>query len=260
MADKATWQPVLAEMPIDDVWGIGRQYAAKLRAIGVDTALKFSALPDSWLRREMSVVGLRTAQELRGESCIALELVPSVKKGITVSRCFGQRITKVDQLCEATSFYAARAGEKLRRDKLLAKHMYVFMNTSPHAVDKVKDPYHAPSMSFELPYHTSYSPALIHYATTAVRKMFKSGHRYMKSGVILSDIVGEGGDNLDLFDQRDMTSENSLMAALDKINSKMGSRTVFYAGSGIKRPWAGLFNKKSQHFTTDWRSLPVVKD
>lgn len=259
LTERAVWEPILACLDIRDVWGIGRQYATMLKAEGVDTALKFTELPDTWIRRKMSVVGLRTARELRGESCIPLELVADPKKGITVSRSFGRRITDLNELCEATSFYAARAGEKLRADKLLAKHILVFMHTCPHATDKIKDPFHAPQMSFAMPHHTSYTPALVHYAVWAIKKMYKPGHRYMKSGLILTDIVPEGGQNLDLFDTRDATKENNLMAAVDRINRQMGSRKIFFAGSGVKRPWAGVADRKSQPYTTDWNSIPEIR-
>jgi DNA polymerase V len=258
LPDRAAWEPVLAQHDVADVWGIGRQYAAKLRAAGVDTALKFSQLPDSWVRREMTVVGLRTAQELRGDPCLALELTADPKKGITVSRSFGQRLTRLEDVVEATASYAARAGEKLRAEGLMARHMQVFMHTSPHATDRVKDPYHAPSLAFEMPYHTDYSPALIHYASWAMRRMFRPGHRYMKSGVILTDIVPAGRQNLDLFDTRDTAKEASLMKALDQLNGRMGGRTVFYAGTGVRRAWSTTFQRKSLPFTTDWNSLLLI--
>ena len=120
LENAAVWEPVLAAFEVGDVWGIGRQYARLLHGIGVDTALKFAQLPDTWLRKHMSVVGLRTAQELRGQPCIPLELEADLKKGITVSRSFGKRITEYADLAEALCSYVSRAGEKLRRQRLQA--------------------------------------------------------------------------------------------------------------------------------------------
>ena len=150
----AAWLPVLANFEVRNIWGIGPQYSKMLQGRGVDTALKFAQLPDTWLRKNMSVVGLRTAQELRGISCIELEPQADPKKGITVSRSFGKRITAYTELREALVSYVSRAGEKLRRETLQAKHMLVFMHTSPHATDNGKDPFYAPQMSFALPHYT----------------------------------------------------------------------------------------------------------
>ena len=51
-------------LDIEDVWGIGRQFAKKLKAKGVNKALDFTLLPDEYVRKEFSVVGLRLKKEL----------------------------------------------------------------------------------------------------------------------------------------------------------------------------------------------------
>lgn len=259
LSSPAEWLPILANFEVGNIWGIGRQYSKMLQGRGIDTALKFAQLPDTWLRKNMSVVGLRTAQELRGISCIELEPKADTKKGITVSRSFGKRITAYTELREALASYVARAGEKLRRENLQAKHMLVFMHTSPHATDKVKDPFYAPQMSFALPHHTNFTPELVHYALWSLRRMFKPGYRYMKCGVILTDLVETGAATLDLFDTRDTVRQSDLMKAMDRLNSKWGQRTAFYAASGVKREWVGVSSLKSRHFTTDWNSLIEVR-
>lgn len=155
-----TWEPVLHEFDVGEVWGIGPQYKKLLNKNGITTALEFSRLPETWLRKHMSVVGARTAGELTGRPCLELELHADPKKGITVSRSFGKRITELPELEEALASYVSRAAEKLRREKLAAKHMLVFMHTSPFAKDAAKDPYYAPSLSFALPLHTNYTDPL----------------------------------------------------------------------------------------------------
>lgn len=255
----AAWLPVLANFEVRNIWGIGSQYSKMLQGHGVDTALKFAQLPDTWLRKNMSVVGLRTAQELRGVACLELEHEADPKKGITVSRSFGKRLTAYTEIREAMASYASRAGEKLRRENLQAKHILVFMHTSPHATDKVKDPFYAPQMSFAMPHYTNYTPELVHYASWALRKMYKPGYRYMKCGVMFTDLVEAGKHTLDLFDTRDTEREAELMKALDKINGKWGQRTAFYAASGIRREWVGASALRSRPFTTDWNSLMEVR-
>ena len=255
----ARWEPLLAEFEVGDVWGIGPQYKKLLNKNGVTTALEFSRLPETWLRKHMSVVGARTARELCGDPCLELELHVDPKKGVTVSRSFGQRITELPELSQALASYVARAAEKLRREKLLAKHMLVFMHTSPFAKDAAKDPYYAPSLSFALPLHTNYTPELAHYALWALGKMFRPGYRYMKCGVMLTDLLLEGTETGDLFARRDTLRQSKLMAALDHVNQTMGRRTLFYASSGIRQGWSGASARKSPAYTTDWESLIQVK-
>lgn len=255
----SAWEPLLNEFDVGDVWGIGPQYKKLLNRHGVNTALQLSQLPETWLRKHMSVVGARTARELSGQPCLDLELQADPKKGITVSRSFGKRITEYPELAEALASYVERAGEKLRREKLLTRHMLVFMHTSPFAKDAAKDPYYAPNMSFAMPLHTNYTPELVHYALWALRKMYRPGYRYQKCGVILTDLIIEGTETLDLFDRRDTARQSKLMAALDQINQSMGRRTLFYASTGIHQKWTGASACKSPPYTTDWESLILVK-
>jgi DNA polymerase V len=255
----AAWEPLLAEFDVGDVWGIGAQYKKRLNQHGVNTALEFSRLPEAWLRKHMSVVGARTATELNGHACLELELEADPKKGVTVSRSFGKRITEYTELAEALAAYVSRAGEKLRREKLLAKHMLLFMHTSPFAKDAAKDPYYAPSLSFALPLHTSYTPELLHYALWALKKMYRPGYRYTKCGVMLTDLLPEGAETLDLFERRDTARESKLMAAMDQINQSMGRRTLFLASAGVQQKWSGVSARKSPSYTTDWESVIRVK-
>jgi len=252
------WEPILAALPVGEVWGIGRQHEKRLHAQGVTTAFEFSQLSDTWLRKNMSVVGLRTAQELRGIPCNELKPEADARKSVTVSRSFGQRITELQGLEEALATYVMRAGEKLREQKLVAKHMLVFANTNPHAIDRVKDPYYAPQLAFELPRHTSFTPELLHYASHALRAMFKPGFRYMKCGVILTDIVPEGFETRDLFQTRDTAKDARLMRALDALNAKQGRGTVFFASAGIERPWNMSAALRSPAYTTDWAAIPTI--
>lgn len=253
------WEPLLKEFSVGDVWGIGGQYTKLLNKHGVTTALEFSRLPETWLRKHMSVVGARTASELRGQPCLELELHTDPKKGITVSRSFGKRITEYEELSQALSSYVSRAAEKLRRENLIAKHMLVFMHTSPFAKDKAKDPYYAPHLSFAMPLHTNYTPELLHYALWALKEMYKPGYRYMKCGVMLTDLLPAGKETLDLFDRRDTVKQSKLMAALDQVNKTMGKRTLFYASAGIQQKWQMSAARKSPSYTTNWKSLIRVR-
>jgi len=253
------WEPLLGEFEVGDVWGIGPQYKKLLNKHGINTALQFSQLPEDWLRKHMSVVGARTAKELKGQPCLELELHADPKKGITVSRSFGKRITELPKLSEALVSYVSRAGEKLRRENLLAKHMLVFIHTSPFAKDATKDPYYAPSLSFAMPLHTNYTPELIHYALLALKEMYRPGYRYMKCGVMLTDLLVEGTQTLDLFDRRDTTKQSKLMAAMDHVNQTMGRQTLFYASSGIQQDWRGASARRSPSYTTDWEGIIKVK-
>lgn len=126
---------LLAEVDIEDVWGIGPRYAQRLRVQGIQTAwdLKYADL--GWVRRQLSVVGARTVLELRGQACFPLEVHPKPKKGIMHAKTFGKPTDSLAQLEEAVANYTARAAEKLRRQDSLATCVSVFVRTNPFQQD-----------------------------------------------------------------------------------------------------------------------------
>ena len=64
---------------IDDVWGIGRQHAKRLKTQAVFKAYDFIQLPDEWVRQHMSVVGLRLKRELEGKPTLHIDEIKTKK-------------------------------------------------------------------------------------------------------------------------------------------------------------------------------------
>lgn len=246
---------VLARVDVGDVWGIGGQSTKLLNRHGVKTAFDFANLPDHWIRKNMSVVGLRIAHELRGIPCIPIEDAPKPKQSIIVSRSFGQPVTTRTGMLEAIISYTTRAGEELRDQGLVAKHIQVFLATNRFNHDA---PY-ANAITLEFPIATSYTPELIEYATNGIKRIYRQGFRYKKCGVMMMGLTSQHTPQLDIFETQNRDKQHSLMAALDTINARWGSNTLFYAGAGIKKPWAMKRDLKSPHYTTEWDDLLSVK-
>ncbi len=245
----------LADFPVEDVWGIGRQYANLLAGHGIKTAGEFCKMPDPWIRKSMHIVGLRIACELRGIQCHELEITPPAKKSICVSRSFSHRLTEMGSVREALLTHAARAGEKLRKNKLLAKRMVVFLHTSPHAPD---EPFYYGKMPLKLPSPTNDTLDISHFAVMALEQIFKPGHRYMKCGLELSEMVEDGAENLELFTPGGTERRLALMKAVDELNQKMGRNTVAFAGSGMSRDWYTKRDLRSPRYTTALDELVIA--
>jgi DNA polymerase V len=245
----------LESFPISEVWGNGRRWAASLAHHGVETALQYASQPDYWIRRKMNVVALRTAWELRGESCIPLELAPPPKQSLTVSRSFGRRLFTCEEVQEPLIAYVSRAAEKPRKARLVAGHLLVFLHNSPHAKEEA---YYGPSLSRRLPHQTSDTGELIRHACPLLAAIHRPGFAYVKCGVILAELSPETQAQPGLFDRPDTDRSARLMQALDKINAELGRGTLLYAGSGLARNWKAVASMESPHFTTNWRQVMQV--
>jgi len=49
------------------------------------------------------------------------------------------------------------------------------------------------------------------------------------------------------------------MAALDRINRRMGSGTMQLLGEGVRKNWAMRRRNVSQRYTTEWDELAVAR-
>src|SRR5690554_5222557 len=74
---------------VGDLWGIGRKHSKRLKNVGAYTGYDFTQLPATWVKNNMSVVGLRLWKELRGTPCLSLQETIRTKKNIGTAKSFG---------------------------------------------------------------------------------------------------------------------------------------------------------------------------
>ena len=178
-------EKLLRRVPVGDIWGIGSAYEEKLEEKGVASAAEFRSLPDPWIRKEMTVVGLRTAWELRGRSCLDLELVRPDRKTLVRSRSFGERVESKENLRQALAKHAQRAAEKLREEGLVAKGIKVFITTKRFG----EGPHYSNGLAGSLGEHTARGASFVKATRRLLEPIYRQGPGYKKAGVCLYDFV-----------------------------------------------------------------------
>jgi len=248
-------EELLQRVPIRDVWGIGSAYEEKLHGKGVATVAEFRALPDPWIRSEMTVVGLRTAWELRGRSCLDLELVRPDRKTLVRSRSFGGRVETKKNLRQALAKHAQRAAEELRQERPVAKGIKAFITTKRFG----DPPYYSNGVAASLPAHTACASAFVKASSRLLEPIYRDGYNYKKVGVCLYDIRPSRPHQESLFG-RAREEDEALMAAVDQINREHGRDAVNLAAAGMPsdRDWAMKRQNRSPRYTTRWDELPTV--
>ena len=245
----------LKRFDIGDVWGIGSRYAKKLNAIDVNTAWDFTQLSPELVKKKMTVVGLRTWEELRGQSRISLETAPTDKKEICTSRSFSHEFTEYTDLQSSVVTFTAMCAEKLRKQKSVCGEIRIFIYTNPF---KESVPQHYESRIIQLPVSTDDTSELAHMATNALKSLYRKGYAYKKAGVILSEISPKTAVQQSLFDTADHEKQFRLMQTIDAINRKQGRNTLLLAAQGLE----GIkMNRQhlSQSYTTNWDEILTVK-
>jgi DNA polymerase V len=247
---------VIRNVPIDKVWGIGRQYSKLLARKGVITAFDFANLETNWLKKEMKVIGARIKEELLGNPCIPIELVVPKKKAIATTRAFGKKTSNIAHLKEAVATYAARTGEKLRKQGTLANILTVFVHTDPF---DTKGPQLNKNRTITLPVATNNNHELIKYSLYCLNEIFEPGYKYKKAGVIVDGLEHEISCQKDLFDLVDRDKLKGLYQAIDWLNKEHGRDKVKVAVQGSGDEWKLRQEKLSGKYTTNWDDIIQVK-
>lgn len=248
------WLPLVG---LEDVWGIGRASQAKLGAVGCHTAADVAALDPKLARKSLTVVGERIIHELRGTPCIDLESVAPTRKGCAVTRSFAGRVESLDMMQEAIAAHATRLGEKLRHHGLATDHVTVFFHTSPHD----RGPSRSVSTTVDFPEASNDTLVLVRAAKWGARRIWKSGYRYAKAGLMTVDLVPLEASQRALIGALDREKSGRLMEALDACNRKLGRGVVFPAAAGIARQqkaWVTKFEMRSPRYTTRLEEVPVI--
>lgn len=248
---------LMALLPVDEVWGVGRRISKKLEAMGIKTVLQLADTDIRFIRKHFNVVLERTVRELRGEPCLGLEEFAPVKQEIVCSRSFGGRITEYHEMRQAICSYASRAAEKLRGEHQYCRFISAFVKTSPFALN---EPYYGNSASVKLLTPTQDSRDIITAATKCLDVIWRDGHRYQKAGVMLGDFYSQGVAQLNLFDDNSpRKNSEKLMEVLDHLNAKDGRGTLYFAGQGIQTAWQMKREMLSPRYTTRYSDLLHVR-
>ncbi len=247
---------LLGRIEVGEVWGVGGKTEEKLRAMGICSVLDLRQADIATIRGRFGVVLERTVRELRGESCLPLEMVSPDKQQIMCSRSFGRDVVTLDDLRQSVLTYVARAPEKLRRQGSLASSVMVFARTNPF-----RDiPQLSRQIVVPLPHPTDDTVLLSRAARAGIERIYEPGYCYKKSGTMLMGLEPKASRQVTLFEDTAATDRRSrLNETMDRINTRFGRRTVEMAGAGIEKTWSMRASNVTPAYTTDWNNLPRVK-
>jgi len=248
--------PILEKVEVNDIWGIGKQLTKFYHKNGIYNAKQLKNKSNTWIKKSSSVLGSRTAMELRGISCIDLETTTSKRKSCVVSRSFGQRVESFQELKEAVANYSLNASEKIRSEALVAKSLTIFIRTSPF---QSRYGFYSNSKTIDFPIATNNSIEIVKAALSGLETIFKNGYRYQKAGVMLSHLTSSNGGK-NLFSSERDEKINSLMKSIDNTNYRYGRSTLSLASAGVHKKWNMRRQHSSKIDTADFYCLPTIRN
>jgi DNA polymerase V len=247
---------MLEQLELSTVWGVGSRLEKRLHEVGVKNVLRLKQADPKRVRDKFGVLLERTVRELNGEVWLELDqLGPEAKQQMS-SRSFGHRLESLKELIEAISFHAGNAAERMRKKRLYANAVYAFIQNSPHD----QAPYYCGQQMIALPSPTNSTQQITKAALWLLKQIYQPGVFYLKGGVMLMELVPEGGQQRDLFGySNEDQKSNRLMNAMDKLNQKYGRGTLKSAAEGTSKSWQMRRELKSPNYLSSWNELLSVK-
>lgn len=257
--DEAAARICMAGADVSDVWGVGRQTTAKLRAVGVNSVAQLRDMPLQLARQIGTVVLERTVAELRGSPCVDIQDVEPQRKGMAVTRSAGTPMTTLAVLQQALTAHATRAAQKLRNHGLVASHLTTFFHTNPHNGSSQN----SISRTARLSPPSNSTLALVQAALRSAERGWPgnpngNGFAYLKAGVLLDDLIAEDLAPQDLF-AHELAAGAKVSAALDAVNDRWGKKAVVVASEGFRRSFETKADMRSPRYTTRISDLPTVR-
>ena len=253
----AAERDLFRQLPVREIWGIGGRLTQRLNALGIHTVLDLQLAPEKRLREHFSVVLEKTVSELRGVSCLSLELVTAPRKQIVSSRSFGEEVTTFEGLREAVLSYVHIATEKLRAQGSTAEAVAVGIRTNPF---KPGTPQYTRGITVPLAGATDDTLRIGRAAEAGLKLMYRSGFRYKKAEVVLMGLRPKARRQAGLFDDADaLAKRDRLNATLDRVNARFGRGALAVAAAGIEKDWGMRRQRLSPCYTTRWDELPVAR-
>ncbi|WP_411273372.1 Y-family DNA polymerase [Daejeonella sp.] len=244
------------DFKVEEIWGIGRQYAKKLPSFGILTAHDLRSQPLEWVQEKLTIQGVRMWYELHGKSCIQLASMTERKQGIRSSRSFGKLTGDYTFLEEATVAYCTRVSEKLRKDKSCATLLSIRLLTNIHRPETTQ---YTNSVAITLPHPTNNILELVKHAVRGLKSIFKPSYLYLKVEVYATGLIPEREVQLNLFSNYDGKRKNEVSELMDRLNNYYGKGTLILAAEGFEKKWSMRRNFLSPPYTTEWDAILRVR-
>ncbi|PIR76729.1 MAG: hypothetical protein COU32_00580 [Candidatus Magasanikbacteria bacterium CG10_big_fil_rev_8_21_14_0_10_42_10] len=223
--------PYFPNIPVQDLWGVGRAFGEKLPRLSIHTAEDLLKKDDMWIKKELGIPGLSLVHELRGYEQTTMDHHRDMRKSVIRSRSFGTRVTEKKDIIDALTYFADRAGQMLRKEGLRTKIIRPFFMTSRFAPER----YYA-SKTIQLEEATNDSRILIQKAINVGEQLFKQGYPYAKAGIVCTDIVDKKHFQQSLF-SAERSEDGRIMKAYDAIKKKYGPYSINLGRTSEEKKW-----------------------
>lgn len=225
----------LEKLPVEKIWGIGRQTTEFLKKYKINTALEFAQRDENWIKLHLTKPFYEIWQELNGRFIYELETkekddYASIQKTKTFAPPSSDPVFIFSQLSKNIE----NACMKARRYDLEARGLYFFLKTQDFN-------YRGAEVKLSRP--TIFPNEIISLIRVIFLKIFNPKLEYRATGICLFKLSPRDNIQLDLFGEvLAIEKFRKVFESVDKIRTRYGKHAIFLGPSF----WA---NKFSAHRT-----------
>lgn len=255
--DRAGFEKILSETPVEAIWGVGRRLAPRFLRVGIHTALQLSKTTQQWMHDEIGITGSRMWAELNGEAAYPFEEEKTPQKTLMASRSFGHTIKSQHELETAVATFASQAAFRLRKFEQAAGTFGVYLRfRTPDGETRSQSAYTTLTTA------SNDTTELVGKALELMESLYSPDFGYKKAGVFANHLSSANVCQVDLFDSLSpeaRSKRKNFMNAVDKINNRYGKETIHVGSIDPKAVrWHARKERMSPAYTTDWSQLPLV--
>lgn len=220
-------EAVLANTPIDSVWGIGWQTAPRLRNLGLSTALQFTKYSEKsildFFHEPLHVIW----RELRGERIHSVHTNSDHQKSLQVTRSFTPASDDQSFIFAELSRNIEIACRRLRDHGLATRSFSVYLRSKT-----VSRRY--TSAQFQLPLYTQNPTELLREVETIWKDMYLTKYKYRSTGVSVHGLIPIERIPYDMFGSQEQKMQNAkYLKVVDGMQDKFGPG-IIHLGSSLK--------------------------
>jgi DNA polymerase IV len=213
----------LVDLPIQKIWGIGRETSAYLFKKGIKTAYDFISLSEPVVKAMLSKPYYEIYLELKGISVFSCQGEKESSKSISRTRTFKPSSSDRNILYSELSLNVEDACKAIRSENLVSRGFSFFLKSQNFLYFR---------QEVRLDSHTSSPEDILLEIRKRFDKIYRKEIVYRATGITLFNLKNKDFFTLDLFDTFSQTKKrNELYRSIDEILNKQGGKSLYLASS-----------------------------
>lgn len=245
-----------AELPLEQVWGIGPGLSASMRQQGLQLVEDIQVADTNRVGVLFGVAGTRKQAELCGTIADPVSPNRGLQKSLMSSKSFSNTTADKAVVQDALAYHVRQLAAALRSMSAVTGILRVSLQTSRHSDWLLR----GGSREAALISGTNDTVYLLKIAISLLDDLYDPTVPYSKVGVTLSNIRPTGQETKSLFENKETQEgvQRDVWSIVDSLNAGARGEVITVGSRGKIKEWQSKSVWRSGRYTTHWGDLVTV--